>query len=77
MTLPVFASVLNHQIARLGIPEACKVLNISRRTLESWRYGKPPRMVIQVGALAILEAALDRIQRPQDFTDARIITTET
>ena len=57
MKLPVFASVLNHQIARLGIPEACKVLNISRRTLESWRYGKPPRLVIQVGALAILAAA--------------------
>ena len=57
MTLPVFASVLNDQIARLGIPEACRVLNISRRTLECWRYGKPPRMVIQVGALTILEAA--------------------
>lgn len=57
MKISVFASVLNDQIARLGIPEACNVLNISRRTLEFWRYGKPPRLVIQVGALAILADA--------------------
>lgn len=50
-----FSSHLNIQIARLGIAEACKALNISRRTLESWRYGKPPRLVIQVGAIIILK----------------------
>lgn len=49
-----FTEKLTLQINRLGIAETCKALNISRRTLESWRYGQPPREVIQIGAIAIL-----------------------
>ena len=52
---------LNLQIQRLGIAETCKALNISRRTLESWRYGKPPRLVIQVGAIEILKSTSPKI----------------
>jgi hypothetical protein len=49
-----FSEKLTLQIQRLGIADTCKALNISRRTLESWRYGQPPREVIQIGAIAIL-----------------------
>jgi hypothetical protein len=49
-----FSQKLTIQIQRLGIAEACKALKISRRTLETWRYGQPPREVIQIGAIAIL-----------------------
>ena len=49
-----FSEKLTLQIQRLGIAKTCKALNISRRTLESWRYGQPPREVIQIGAIAIL-----------------------
>jgi hypothetical protein len=49
-----FATELEKHVARLGIAETCKALGISRRTLETWRYGQPPREVIQIGAIAIL-----------------------
>jgi len=52
-----FATKISNHTRRLGIPEVCAALNISRRTLEAWRYGtKPPRKVIQIGALALLDA---------------------
>ena len=52
-----FASRISIHVRRLGIAEVCAALNISRRTLEAWRYGtKPPRKVIQIGALALLDA---------------------
>jgi len=52
-----FATKISNHTRRLGIAEVCAALNISRRTLEAWRYGaKPPRKVIQAGALALLHA---------------------
>jgi DNA-binding transcriptional regulator YiaG len=52
-----FATKISNHTRRLGIAEVCAALNISRRTLEAWRYGtKPPRKVIQIGALALLDA---------------------
>jgi DNA-binding transcriptional regulator YiaG len=52
-----FATKISNHTRRLGIAKVCAALNISRRTLEAWRYGtKPPRKVIQIGALALLDA---------------------
>jgi len=52
-----FATKISNHTRRLGIAEVCAALNISRRTLEAWRYGtKPPRKVIQIGALALLDS---------------------
>jgi hypothetical protein len=57
-----FAAKLEKHVARLGITGALAAFeaagdSITRRTLEGWRYGKAPRVVIQRGALAILAAA--------------------
>lgn len=57
-----FADQLEKHVARLGIAGALAAFeaagdSITRRTLEGWRYGKAPRVVIQRGALAILAAA--------------------
>ena len=52
-----FANKISNHTRRIGIAEVCAALNISRRTLEQWRYGtRPPRKVIQIGALALLDA---------------------
>jgi len=52
-----FSTKISNHTRRLGIAEVCAALNISRRTLEAWRYGtRPPRKVIQIGALALLDA---------------------
>ena len=52
-----FSTKISAEVRRLGIAEVCAALKISRRTLESWRYGtRPPRKVIQAGALALLDA---------------------
>ncbi|TXH49961.1 MAG: hypothetical protein E6Q97_21285 [Desulfurellales bacterium] len=57
-----FAAQLEKHVARLGIAGALAAFKaagepITRRTLEGWRYGKAPRVVIQRGALAILADA--------------------
>ncbi len=57
-----FAAQLEKHVARLGIAGALAAFeaagdSITRRTLEGWRYGKAPRVVIQRGALAILADA--------------------
>jgi hypothetical protein len=65
-----FAAELEKHVARLGIAGALAALeasgeSITRRTLEGWRYGKAPRVVIQRGALAILaDAASAAPKRP-------------
>jgi len=67
-----FAAQLEKHVARLGLAAALAAFaeagdSITRRTLETWRYGKAPRAVIQRGALAILDAAkpLARKKRPE------------
>ena len=60
-----FAAQLEKHVARLGIAGALAAFeaagdSITRRTLEGWRYGKAPRVVIQRGALAILAALRHR-----------------
>jgi hypothetical protein len=65
-----FAAQLEKHVARLGIAGALAAFeaagdSITRRTLEGWRYGKAPRVVIQRGALAILaDAASAAPKRP-------------
>ena len=68
-----FADQLEKFVARLGIAGALAAFeaagdSITRRTLEGWRYGKAPRVVIQRGALAILAdaaSAAPRTPRPR------------
>jgi len=57
-----FNEHLEKQVARLDIAGALAAFDaagdsITRRTLETWRYKKAPRPVIQRGVLAILAAA--------------------
>lgn len=50
-----FAQSLDQHVARLGIAQTCAVLGITRRTLEQWRAGREPRLIIRRGVLAVLE----------------------
>ena len=54
-----FATELEKHVERLGISGALAAFAgagdaIGRRTLEQWRAGRVPRVMIQRGALAIL-----------------------
>ena len=65
-----FAAQLEKHVARLGLAAALAAFaeagdSITRRTLETWRYGKAPRAVIQRGALAILDSASAAPVSPQ------------
>jgi hypothetical protein len=57
-----FSAELEKHVARLGIAGVLAAFaaageTIGRRTLEQWRAGRKPRVIIQRGALAILSAA--------------------
>ena len=57
-----FVAELEKHVERLGISGALAAFAdagdaIGRRTLEQWRAGRVPRVMIQRGALAILSAA--------------------
>ena len=57
-----FETELEKHVERLGISGALAAFAdagdaIGRRTLEQWRAGRVPRVMIQRGALAILSAA--------------------
>lgn len=57
-----FADKIEKHVERLGIAGTLAAFEaagetLGRRTLEQWRAGREPRVIIQRGALAILDAA--------------------
>jgi len=57
-----FAAQIEKHVARLGITGTLAAFEaagepLGRRTLEQWRAGREPRVIIQRGAIAILDAA--------------------
>ena len=77
-----FATELEKHVERLGISGALAAFAavgdaIGRRTLEQWRAGRVPRVMIQLGALAILSAArTQKAKRPPGPSNTPVIHAE-